>query len=767
MALRQGYIAFGQSNLQGVQPIANAPVGVFSGNILTGVEVFKTASGFVPFDVTDIGPSGNGMTYVGVGSSSTGNYGWLHIVLSHLAQTEDVVIVPIAEGGSCGSVKTLLNGSHNTDTATLAGSHPTTPILHTALVNKFNSTVSQISTDGDTIEWKGCFFDLEEGDFTTPATREADILAKIAAIRTLTGNANLPVYWVSRIQDSNFFSQFMLSENKAVESASANNHFITCIDGATTDGAHFNPATILSRANSVIEVIDGTQLSTPDVNLTVPNIAGKEYNALQKAIQYSGISDSDELGTLEDFITGTQSDGTWDKIVSATLCLGNDYTFNVKNVGFRNFTLNGVTSGADGFVFDGSNDYLSTGFRGSDIQAISASDLSVFAYLKNNSIGSGNQCIGGWNATEGHQLRLYSNFTQTVVVSGDRPGINLGSTTIYGDKLLSNGGLFTGVSKSGTIRVYKNEKLFGQVAYTPAFVNNLLEFGVDRAGGDTRWLNNTVPFLGYGYGLTQAQVESLSARVNTAMTALGRNATPSNPIPLFDDLIDYANSNTITLPGTPFLTKLETFMDTYGEILRNFVYLCIGQNDGSASVFANQNIISPGNYTMTFPNGVTFGAGGWTLDGVNQYGSNTWNCAVNSDEKYNLNQASRIAWVGAVTSGTAIDGTVTGSRNNMTLSNSTSQRINGGSTALPSAFDMSGTGLKIITRLDEATVELANGATEATRTVAASALQNEVQFMGRSGSSYLNGTFKCYGDGWRLTAADRALLRTGLTNLFS
>lgn len=767
MALRQGYIAFGQSNLQGVQPIANAPVGVFSGNVLTGVEVFKTASGFVPFNVTDIGPSGNGMTYVGVGSSSSGNYGWLHIVLSHLADTEDVVIVPIAEGGSCLSLKTLLNGSHNTDVATLAGTYPTTPILHTALVNKFNSTVSQIATDGDTIEWKGCFIDLEEGDFTTPSTREADMIAKIAAIRTLTGNANLPVYWVSRIIDSNFFSQFMLSENKTVDALTANNYFITCIDGATTDGAHFNPETILSRANSVIEAIDGTQLSIPNVSLTVPNIIGKDYDYLAKAVEYGTITDDTQIATLEDFIIGTQSDGTLDKIVSGTFCLGSNYTFNVKNVGFRNYTANGVTSGADGFVFDGVNDYLSTGFRGSDIQAIQASDFSVFAYLKNNSIVSGNQCIGGWNATEGNQLRLYSNFTQTVVVSGDRPGLNLGATTIYGDKLLSNGGLFTGISKSNVIRIYKNEKLFGQVAYTPAFVNNLLEFGVDRAGGDTRWLNNTVPFLGYGYGMTQAQVESFSARVNTAITALGRNATPSNPIPLFDDLIAYANGNGITLPGTPFLTKLETFMDTYGEVLRNFVYLCIGQNDGTASAFANLNIIAPGTYTMTFPNSVTYGAGGWALDGVNQYGQNTWNCAVNSDEKYNLNQASRVAWVGAVTSGTAIDGTATGSRNNMTLSSSTSQRINGGSTALPSAFDMSGTGLKIITRLDEATVELANGATEATRAVAAATLQNETQFMGRSGTSYLNGTFKCYGVGWRLNAADRALLRTGLTNLFS
>lgn len=767
MALRQGYIGFGQSNFQGVIPIANAPVGVFSGNVLTGVQVYKTGVGFVDFNVTDIGPNGNGMTYVGVGSSSSGNYGWVHIVLSHLAQTEDVVFCPIGEGGSCLSLKTLTNGSHNTDVATLAGTYPTTPILHTALVNKFNSTVAQISSDGDTIEWKACFFDLEEGDFTTPATREANLLAKIAAIRTLTGVANLPVYWVSRVQDSNFFSQFMLHENKDVEAANANNNFIVSIDGATTDRAHWDAETILSKANSVIESIDGTQLSTPDVSITAPNIVGKDYNALQKAIQYSEITDDTQITTLENFITGTQSDGTWDKIVSASLCLGDDYTFNIKNVGFRNYTLQGATQGADGLVFDGTNDYVSSGFRGSDIPLISSSDFACFVYLKNNSIGSGDQCAAGWSETEGHKFRLYSNSNQTVTVAGNRPGINLGSTTIYGDKLLSNGGLFTGVSKSSVIRVYKNEKMFGQASYTPAFVNNLLEYGLDRAGGDVRWLNNTVPFFGYGYGLTQAQVESFSARVNTAMVALGRNATSMNPIPLFDDLISYANSNTITLPGNSFLTKLETFMDTYGEVLRNFLYLCIGQNDGTAEQFATLNIIDPGSYDMTFPSGVTYGAGGWALNGTTQYGTAVKNSAVNSDEKYLFNQASRVAWVGAVTAGTAIDGTATGSRNNMTLSSSTSQRINSGSVALPSAFDLSGTGLKIITRLDESTVELANGATEGTRTVAASSLQNETQFMGRSGTSYLNGTFKCYGEGWRLNAADRALLRTGLTNLFS
>lgn len=772
-----GIVSWCQSNGQGQLPISNAPAGMFTGNVVNGVYVHKTGTGIVPFNVTDVGALNNGFTINVVGSSSSGCYSWILEFAWKLSvqSGQKVLIAAAGAGGSCMSLKTLLNGSHNIDTATLAASFPTTPRLHTDLDNKIDATITQVGLDGDTINWVLCLSDQEEADFSTPSTRQVDQLAKIDYVRTKLSLPNLKFIWCSRAMDSDFFSQYMLAENRDVADADSDNIFFSNIGGGTFDGAHFNAETSTSITNNALYKFNGTQLPEEVVNLEVPNIQGKEYNAIQKSIEASGISDEDQLQAIDDYITGTQSIGVWTKIIAASLCLGNDYTFNIKNIGFRNFTLAGVTQGVNGFVFDGAT-HLNANFRGSDIATIMSSDLCVFGYVKDDSIGLGNQTVAGWNQTEGVLFRLFSNFLGSInSVNVQRANAAIGASSIVGDRLVTNSGLILGNVKDGKIRVFKNEKMFGQIAYTAnEFVNNLLQFGIDPAGGGTpRYLNNIMPYLGYGHGFTIAQIEAHSALIDAIMVNLGRQATPQNPIPLFSTLLAYAQSQGDTLPNDPFLTKLETFMDTYGPgFLRNGVALFIAANENaSAGTFATRNILNPLTHLMTFPAGVTFGVNGWTLNSVDQYGDCSFNLAVNGAEKYLLNQACRFAWLHAGgVDGDAIDGLVTGSRNNMLWNNSINQRINSAATALPSAFDFTGTGLKLICREDEANVVLRNNATEGSRAVNASTvgLLNENQLMGRSSTNFGGGTFKAYSPGfWRLTAQERADLYTGLTALFT
>jgi len=189
MAHRDIYIICAQSNGQGVLPISNAPAGVFTGNLLNGVKVWNGTT-VVDFNCTSVGSSGNGHTWVGVGSSSSGNYAWPHLACYEMAQRgQSPLIIAVTEGGSALRLATVLNGSHNTDVATLAGTYPTTPILHTALVDRYDACIAALDLAGDTYTIRGVFWDQEEADSDNLDNRIADLTTKFAAFRTFTARS--------------------------------------------------------------------------------------------------------------------------------------------------------------------------------------------------------------------------------------------------------------------------------------------------------------------------------------------------------------------------------------------------------------------------------------------------------------------------------------------------------------------------------------------------------------------------------------------------
>lgn len=736
MAHRDIYLVVGQSNAQGVLSIINAPSGVFTGNILNGVNVWD-GSAVIPFDCTDVGSSGNGHTWVGVGSSSSGRYAWPHLVCYEMAQRgQSPLIIAVTEGGSSNRLATVLNGSHNTDVATLASTYPTTPILHTALVDRYNACIAALGLAGDTYTIRGVFWDQEEADSDNLNNRIADLTSKFAAFRTLTGNANLPIYYTTRCLNSTFYRPYGVRAAFEVAALSPNNHCMGLYSGNTFDGAHFDATTMAAIRDWMIAEI--TEDLDNAVSQPLPSYPAKSYNTYSKALSLMGVSDSNQQSALDYYITNMQSNSLFTNRIASYMFIGSNYALNLKNPSWRPLTIQGATSVADGLDFDGTNDLVLTNLRFTDFVNMPITDFTMAFSLKENSMGLGQQSLGS-TSQDGNLFRLYNPQGS----NSFRMDISTGAATAS-QAVADNSGIYHYTVRSGVAMIFKNGRIFATGTPATTFFNIALRLGVDADDND--YLNNILNYWSFGASMTDAQVETHYQIVLQSLTLMNRQATDTMPVPVWQDIIDYANTNLITLPSSPVLTSLEAHFDRIKNIIRRDAYYYCFPNGGLAEDFANINWVNPANYLLTWPNGKTYAATGISLNGTNQYGETSFNPSTQGGEKTFTIRGSRSYYIETV-GGTVCDGISIGSRENITLSNSTAQRLYA-ATVLPSAVDMSGnSSSKWITRL-LTTLSLFNNGVKSGRTVANSSLISATHWIGRSGTSYGSSTYRdsLYGD---------------------
>lgn len=737
MAHRDIYIINGQSNAQGVLGIANAPVGVFTDNILNGVNVWN-GSAVVPFNCTNVGSSGNGHTWVGVGSSSSGNYAWAHLVCYEMAQRgQSPLIIAVTEGGSALRLATVLNGSHNTDVATLAGTYPTTPILHTALVNRYNTCITALGIAGDTYTVRGVFWDQEEADSDNLDNRVADLTAKFAAFRTLTGNANLPIYYTTRCFNSNFYRPYGVRAAFQVAALSPNNHCMGLYSGSTFDGAHFDAPTMVAIRDWMVAKITG-DIDSGSIQ-PLPSYPAKSYNPYDKAVELMGVSQSNQQSALSYYITNMQSNSLYTNRIASYMFIGNNYALNLKNPSWRPLTIQGATSVSDGLDFDGVNDSCLTNLRFTDFVNMPITDFTMAFYLKENSMGLGQQSLGSIN--QGSNVVRFYNPQGT---NAFRLDISTGTATATAS-VADNSGMYHYTVRSGVARIFKNGRLFATGTPATTFYNIALRLGIDADDND--YLNNILNYWSFGASMTDAQIETHYQIVLQSLTLMNRQATDTMPVPTWQAIIDYANANTITLPSAGVLTSLQAHFDRIKNIIKRDAYYYCFPNGGLTEAFANINWVNPANYLLTWPNGKTYAATGITLNGTNQYGETNFNPSTQGGERVLRVRASRSYYIETV-GGTICDGITTSARNNITLSNSTAQRLFSGSTVLPTAVDMSGNqSSKWITRYID-TLTLFNNGVKSERTVANQPPISATHWIGRSGTTYGSSTYRdaLYGD---------------------
>jgi len=742
-----GYIVVGQSQVNGAKAKSGAPSGVFTGNLLTGCKVYN-GSAIVNYDVTSIGPSGNGSTWVNVGSSSNGNYAWWHIsAYREYLKGRNPLIIQLTEGGSSMDLRTVLTGSHNTDTATLTSTYPTTPRLHADFVTRFNSLVAHLASNGDTITWRMVFFSQGESDVDFASQRITYLTNKFAAFRTLTGNANLPIFYTTIPKVSTLKSDYLRETDLHMATLSANNKVVDLYNGTVFDTVHYDDATMLLAANIVTEILTPPAAPTVFLNSRPPMIVvSKEVDALKRYVDATGIS-GDSVVAAETYIRKMKLYGLWDKVVAAFLCLGTtgaQHRINIKNPSHRNLTITGASSSANGLSFDGVDDFVETGFNVQGLPALRSSNFGVDVYSRTNGL-TGQKCVASWNETGGVLFRLFVTYDGVLRMDISSSGFNLIS-----ESLVDTYGLFSGQVRGGNAEIYKDGVNRGVKAYVAnEYVNNFLHFGYDIPGGNVRYLDKELSYMAYRQAFTPDEMRTYYSIIQEYQSIMARQVATVFAIPTYAQVLSRSSTEGFTNPNSTWLAKLQTLMESVGDLLARCNRAYIFKNGGAADDFSRINLANPiTGDLMTWPSGKTYSANGVQLNGTSHYGDFNFDPSTQGEGRYLLNSNGRYYWMHAISGTAALDGAITtASRNTTTPTNGTANRNNSGSVAITVAADLTGTpdgGFKANIRRGFDTITLFNGNTKMDRALLSSVLLNQKQVLGRNGANYAAHTYKAY-----------------------
>lgn len=167
-------------------------------------------------------------------------------------------------------------------------------------------------------------------------------------------------------------------------------------------------------------------------------------------------------------------------------------------------------------------------------------------------------------------------------------------------------------------------------------------------------------------------------------------------------------------------------------------------------------------------NSPTFSSnGGFTGNGTSSYISTNYN-ATTQGVNYQSANACRFFWVDNRSGATAFEGTNNNARNNSFNSNSASHRINAQFNNLNSAVNFAVDGHHAINRTSSTNVELFTGTTQFSRTQTGVSLENLVQFILNSGTSFSASRMRIYGMAASLVSENTNLynaINTYLTSL--
>ena len=270
-----------------------------------------------------------------------------------------------------------------------------------------------------------------------------------------------------------------------------------------------------------------TPTNTPTPSTTPPASGTTEANAYLSAVVDAGgtgITSTVSAATRTLF-TSLVSNGLWDKMVAFYPMLGGNSSgckFNGKNpvdtnAGYRLVFNGGWTYNASGATSNGTNAYANTFLTASTITPLNSQHLSL--YMANNSVPSGvSRSFGGANGGGG-LFSIGIQATSYYYWGASDNGQSSFSTAN------SQGNLLTTANSTASSLLYRNgTQIFTTVNDNGKSIPYSVYIGaLNNAGTAAQYYANQYRFSTIGYGLSSAQVSTLSTIINTFQTSLTRN----------------------------------------------------------------------------------------------------------------------------------------------------------------------------------------------------------------------------------------------------
>lgn len=237
--------------------------------------------------------------------------------------------------------------------------------------------------------------------------------------------------------------------------------------------------------------------------------------------------------------------------------------------------------------------------------------------------------------------------------------------------------------------------------------------------------------------------------------------TPS----IIDALALKINQDNLTIKSINELNALYTLLDETDAILNtiDLLYLFFGQNESLRFL----NLVDLSNYTASIFSAASIYQDYYGIRNSNNgYIQTGFNPSI-AGGNYTLNSASRGALIMDVSNVSTdndanIDGTSGSNINVMRIKAAeTLANINSGASTV-AAIDMSGVGLKLISREDASTVTVYNSSNSFNVNAASTSLYNSQQYIFRNGANYGKSKIGMYFMGAGLTSAEVLTFRTAL-----
>jgi len=270
-----------------------------------------------------------------------------------------------------------------------------------------------------------------------------------------------------------------------------------------------------------------TPTNTPTPSTTPPASGTSEAQTYLRAVVDAGgtgITSTVSAATITLF-TSLVSNNLWDKLIAFYPILGGNSSgckFNGKNpvdtnAGYRLVFNGGWTFNSLGATSNGTNAYANTFLSASTITPLNSQHLSL--YMANNSVPSGvSRSFGGANGGGG----LFSIGIQSTSYYYWGASDNGQSSFSTAN---SQGNLLTTANSTSSSLLYRNgTQIFTTVNDNGKSIPYSVYIGAyNNAGTPAQYYANQYRFSTIGYGLSAAQVSTLSTIINTFQTTLSRN----------------------------------------------------------------------------------------------------------------------------------------------------------------------------------------------------------------------------------------------------
>jgi len=459
-----------------------------------------------------------------------------------------LVLVKVTTGGSrlCVNGANDVNGCWSVDFAGITADNPATIHLTAEFETKWGEWEAFCIANSHTFEVKCGWGKQGEADVSAPRDYLTEFTNWIPYLRTIVGDATLPIMWGTVPLTSSGFCKVVRDAQIAYSFLDDNFFLKDLSSGTLSDDVHISEDTGFDLADWLVAKYN--EIDTPIVpvaqnNRYVFNNAVNlitSFNAHAKYLSRTGIVDSTISAAVEYIIDSFQTVqpgltvALWDKIPAFWPICGDifdQHKVNAKNGNIFDLGAIGAshTHSATGWQLPGvSNNYIRTTIKPSDITGMSALNFGADFYSRTNQVNADVVDVTIKTAASLVALRLFTSWTSASAkmrfdIEDDEVSdgsFNLQSPLALTDTL----GLISFQVNPSTPRaeifhkgVFLNSKNF---TTTNAFNENL-EFGYDGVGA-ARWSGKEYSFLGLHDAFSTDEMTVYNSTIQTFQTMLGR-----------------------------------------------------------------------------------------------------------------------------------------------------------------------------------------------------------------------------------------------------